>query len=116
MHKTTAETRSVSARLLLQSASDLIEQIKLHIADNGNLSVNNAAACKTIFDREIATLTHKMRLSVGRATGHSGLDKFVRLQGCLGSVHIVCSLMLAAISRVFLLELSSLCNARLTCL
>lgn len=72
VHKTTAETRSVSARLLLQSASDLLEQINLHVADNGNLSANSAAACKVVFDEEMSILTRRMQESVREANTLTG--------------------------------------------
>ena len=72
VHKTTAQTRSVSAQLLLQSASDLLEQIKLHIADNTSLSADNAAACKAVFDEEMKILTQQMDKSVSGATEYVG--------------------------------------------
>lgn len=72
VHKTTAQTRSVSSQLLLQSASDLLEQIKLHIADNTSLSADNAAACKAVFDEEMKILTQQMDKSVSGATEYVG--------------------------------------------
>ena len=72
VHKTTAETRTVSAKLLLQSTSDLLEQIKLHIADNGNVSADSAAACKAVFEKEMITLTRKMKSSVSEANKYVG--------------------------------------------